>query len=86
MTQSNNDIEHLQSSFEQQKITPSTGEIYSAYSTLQQLETTEPWAFGDKIRRKDIKYTAKAVLQLAGTDRVKQILANTREWLAEKEM
>lgn len=64
---------------------PSAGDIYRAYETLQQLEAREPWAFGDKIRRKETKQAAQAVLELAGHETVAHVVASTHEWLAEKE-
>lgn len=64
---------------------PSMGDIYKAYDTLQQLDSTEPWAFGDKIRRKEMKHAARAVLDLVGSGVVDQVVADTHDWLAGKE-
>lgn len=64
---------------------PSMGDIYKAYDTLRQLDATEPWAFGDKIRRKDTKQAAKAVLDLVDPEVVEQVVTRTHEWLAGKE-
>ena len=82
MTDSNK-IEQLHGVGEQAY--PSMGDIYKAYDTLQQLDATEPWAFGDKIRRKDTKQAARAVLDLVSPEIIEQVVARTHEWLADKE-
>jgi len=80
-----NGIKLPQYNNKQPRAEPSMGDIYVAYDTLQRLENIEPWAFGDRARRKDAKYSASAVLELAGAERVDQVVNDTHEWLAEKE-
>jgi len=85
MTHRTNGIKLPQDNNKQPRVEPSIGDIYVAYDILQRLEDTEPWAFGDRARRKDAKHSARAVLELAGAERVDQVVNDTHEWLAEKE-
>jgi len=82
MTHRTNGIKLPQDNNEQPRVEPSIGDIYVAYDILQRLENTEPWAFGDRARQNDAKRSARAVLELAGAERVDQVVNDTHEWLA----
>ena len=71
---------------EQPNPSPSMGEVYEAYDTLERLNGMENWAFGDKVRRRDAKHAARTVIELAGRERVDQVVEDTQEWLADKEV